>query len=77
LSQAVEGLIRISILQPVLSKRAEVVIERAVFLSHEDDVIDLLKPLNCRRRINWLCILSKRYTRRNAHVVRENQRLSP
>jgi len=46
LRQAVERLIRIAILSPVLPHRAKVVVERAVLLNHEDDVINLLDPLH-------------------------------
>jgi hypothetical protein len=49
LRQAVERLIRIAILSPVLPHRAKVVIERSVLLNHEDDVVNLLKPLRSFR----------------------------
>src|SRR6185437_8354420 len=39
LGQAIEGLVRIAILCPVLAQRAEVAVERAVLLEHDDDVV--------------------------------------
>jgi hypothetical protein len=41
LRQAVEGSIAITVICPVLAQFAEVVIERAILLRHEDDVIEL------------------------------------
>src|SRR5579863_3633912 len=40
LGQAVERLVRVAILGPVSSQRTKIVIERAILLSQEDDVIE-------------------------------------
>ena len=40
LRQAIERLIGVAVIRPVLPKFAEVVIERAILLDHENDVVD-------------------------------------
>jgi len=49
LRKAIERLIRIAVLGPVISQRAEVIIERAVLLHHEDNVLQRCQAAARRR----------------------------
>ena len=46
LGQAVNGLVWIAILRPVFSQRTKVVIERAIFLRQENNVIEKIETLS-------------------------------
>jgi hypothetical protein len=71
LAQAIKRLIGVSVLRPVLAKRAEVIVQRTVFLNHENDVIDLLESLRrCRLRV-----LSPG-ARPAANTANENEKMS-
>src|SRR4051794_21591236 len=49
LGQAIELLIRITILCPILTKRPKVMVKGAVLLRHEHNMIDRLYVLNSRK----------------------------
>src|SRR5579864_8032319 len=44
LRQAVEGSIGVTVIRPVLAEFTEIVVERTIFLHHEDNVIELRDP---------------------------------